>query len=254
MENCWIPCSFYFPAPICSRLDITFAIDRSGSIHYHGLPSFQTVLNFTKDVSKHFIIIRLNKSKVWWLLRQLIISNPMRTSWHEKAFRMIVLFTLRRPRQNCYHIADYIFKCNFLEENLWLFIAISLEIVPRGTADNIPVLVQIMAWCRPGDKPLSEAMMVRLLTHICVTRLQWVMWRDSICPSQRVSILQFWCVCLVIMKQLLNKELNGRWSETPWHSYDVIDVIWSWSLNNSNLTTSSLPGFSIDRIKRHHSW
>ena len=31
-----------------------------------------------------------------------------------------------------------------------------------------------MAWCRPGDKPLSEQMMVSLLTHMCVTRLRWV--------------------------------------------------------------------------------
>ena len=31
-----------------------------------------------------------------------------------------------------------------------------------------------MAWCRPGDKPLSEPMMVSLLTHKCVTRPQWV--------------------------------------------------------------------------------
>ena len=30
-----------------------------------------------------------------------------------------------------------------------------------------------MAWRRPGDKPLSEPMMVRLPTHICVTRPQW---------------------------------------------------------------------------------
>ena len=35
-------------------------------------------------------------------------------------------------------------------------------------------LVQIMAWRRPGDKPLSEPMMFNLLTHICVTRPQWV--------------------------------------------------------------------------------
>ena len=32
---------------------------------------------------------------------------------------------------------------------------------------------QIMAWRRPGDKPLSEAMKVSLLTHICVARPQW---------------------------------------------------------------------------------
>ena len=31
-----------------------------------------------------------------------------------------------------------------------------------------------MAWRRPGDKPLSEPMLVSLLTHICVTRPQWV--------------------------------------------------------------------------------
>ena len=31
-----------------------------------------------------------------------------------------------------------------------------------------------MAWRRPGDKPLSEPIMVSLLTHICVTRPQWV--------------------------------------------------------------------------------
>ena len=32
-----------------------------------------------------------------------------------------------------------------------------------------------MAWRRPGDKPLSEPMMVSSLTHICVTRPQWVL-------------------------------------------------------------------------------
>ena len=40
------------------------------------------------------------------------------------------------------------------------FIKISLKFVPKGLIDNIPSLVQIMAWCRPGDKPLSEPMMV----------------------------------------------------------------------------------------------
>ena len=31
-----------------------------------------------------------------------------------------------------------------------------------------------MAWRRPGDKPLSEPMVISLLTHICVTLPQWV--------------------------------------------------------------------------------
>ena len=46
--------------------------------------------------------------------------------------------------------------------------------VPKGPINNISALVQIMAWHRPGDKPLSEAMLVSLLMHIFVTRPQWV--------------------------------------------------------------------------------
>ena len=31
-----------------------------------------------------------------------------------------------------------------------------------------------MAWCHPGDKPLSEPVMVSLLMHICLTQPIWV--------------------------------------------------------------------------------
>ena len=50
----------------------------------------------------------------------------------------------------------------------------SLKFVPKVPINNIPALFQIMAWRRSGDKPLSEPMMVCLLTHICVTQPQWV--------------------------------------------------------------------------------
>ena len=33
---------------------------------------------------------------------------------------------------------------------------------------------ELTIWRQSGDKPLSEPVMVRLLTHICVTRPQWV--------------------------------------------------------------------------------
>ena len=79
-----------------------------------------------------------------------------------------------RPRQNGRHLPDDIFKCIFLNENVWISLKISLKFVPRVPINNIPALVLIMAWHRPGDKLLSEPMMVSLLTHICVTRLQWV--------------------------------------------------------------------------------
>ena len=44
---------------------------------------------------------------------------------------------------------------------------------------NISTLVQIMAWRRPGDKPLSEPMLVSLLTHLCITRPQYVIKKDT---------------------------------------------------------------------------
>ena len=79
-----------------------------------------------------------------------------------------------RPRRNGRHFPGDIFKWIFLNENVWISIKISLKFVPNVPIKNIPALVQIMAWRRSGDKPLSEPMMVRLPTHICVTRPQWV--------------------------------------------------------------------------------
>ena len=89
-----------------------------------------------------------------------------------------------RPRRNGRYNADDIFKCIFLKENVWIPTKISLKFVPKGPINNIPALVQIMAWRRPGDKPLSEPMMVSLLTYICVTRPQWfkslqLIWRSG---------------------------------------------------------------------------
>ena len=84
------------------------------------------------------------------------------------------------PRQNGRHFADDIFKRIFLNENIWIPIKIWLKFVSNGSINNIPALVQIMAWRRPGDKPLSEPMMVNSPTHICVTRPQWVNFNPSL--------------------------------------------------------------------------
>ena len=79
-----------------------------------------------------------------------------------------------RPRQNGRRFVDDTFKCISLKENVRISIKISLKFLPQGPINNNPALVQIMAWRRSGDKPLSEPMMVSLLTHICVARPQWV--------------------------------------------------------------------------------
>ena len=96
----------------------------------------------------------------------------------------VPIITLK-PRQNGRNFADDTFKRIFLNGNVCISIEMSLKFVPRCPINNIQVLFQIMAWCRPGDKPLSEAMGVRLPTHICVTRPHSINLR----PSGRVLTL-----------------------------------------------------------------
>ena len=56
-------------------------------------------------------------------------------------------------------LADDIFKRIFLNGNVIIYIQISLKFVPKSSIDNKPALVQVMAWRRIGDKPLSEPML-----------------------------------------------------------------------------------------------
>ena len=57
--------------------------------------------------------------------------------------------------------ADNIFKRIFFNENVRLLIQISVKFVPRGSNDNKSALVQVMAWCRTGNKPLHEQMLTQ---------------------------------------------------------------------------------------------
>ena len=75
----------------------------------------------------------------------------------------------------------------FTNKNVWSSTRISLNIAPRVPIKNKLVLVQIMVWRRPGDRPLSEPMMVSLLAHICVARSQWIRFHWSLFPKVRIK-------------------------------------------------------------------
>ena len=92
----------------------------------------------------------------------------------EALIHLLTSINTLRPKQNGRHFADDLFKCIFLNEDVWIPTKNSLTFVPEGPINNIPTLVQIMAWRHSGDKPLSESMLVSSPTHICVTRPQWV--------------------------------------------------------------------------------
>ena len=63
-------------------------------------------------------------------------------------------------------LANDILKYIFWNENDRISIQISLEFVPRSPIDNKAKVVQIMAWHRTGDKPLTEPMLTRF-TDAC---------------------------------------------------------------------------------------
>ena len=131
-----------------------------------------------------------NLSYKWQLSRQYTCWS-FRCSWSSADRRLDLThgFNSLRPRQNGRYKADDIFKCIFLNENVWFPTKISLKFVPKVPINNIQALVLIMAWRRPGDKPLSEPMMVSLPTHICVTRSQQVnvLGKDN-CVTRRWNI------------------------------------------------------------------
>ena len=79
--------------------------------------------------------------------------NDMHALIHFQCPVQLVLNILR-PWRNGHHFRHDFFKCIFLNQNLWISIKISLKFVPRGSINNIPATVQMMA-CRrrPGDKP-----------------------------------------------------------------------------------------------------
>ena len=74
-----------------------------------------------------------------------------------------------------------------------------------------------MAWRRPGDKPLSEAMMVSLLTHICVARPQWVK-------------------CFV-WNLMVNKGCHSRWTNRCSNSWTNKTIL-MFSFNSSRMVKS----------------
>ena len=88
-----------------------------------------------------------------------------------------------RSRQYGRHYTDDIFKWIYLIRMYGFRLKFHWNLILVGTINIIPA--QAMLWRRPGDTPLSELMMVRLLTHICIARPQWVKYTLLIIDDNR---------------------------------------------------------------------
>ena len=100
-----------------------------------------------------------NNRRLWHVYATGI--TDMRWCWNIPNRDKDNFINLSPPAQNGNHFADDVLTCIFLNENVWISIKTSMKFVPKGPINNIPALVQIMAWRRPGDKPLSETMLTK---------------------------------------------------------------------------------------------
>ena len=133
----------------------------------------------------------------------------------------VTAINILRPGQDGCHFADDIFKCIFLNGNVRIVLKISLKSVSNYQINNIPTLVEIMAWRRPGDKPLSQLMMVRLPTRICVTRPQWVKITSHYLSSFGTSQTKMPCNYVEFRGAPKSKYTHLRWWWQKWLAADV---------------------------------
>ena len=122
-----------------------------------------------------------------------------------------------------------------------------LKLVPKGLVNNIPALAPIMAWRRPGAKPLSEPKFVILPTHIFVTRPQWVNEMDIIFhfPAYRSQgpTMHHTIDCDVIsrnkaMYALLWRPLYALTWLLFWYIYHGITISFVYSMNTLQCVTT----------------
>ena len=111
-----------------------------------------------------------------------------------------------RPGQDGRHFGRQHFRLHFLEWNFFNFTQNFTEICYLDLIDNMSALVQIMAWPRTGDKPLSEAMLLCCVdayvslslnklthwgwvTHICVSKLTIIGSDNGLAPGRCQTII-----------------------------------------------------------------
>ena len=109
---------------------------------------------------------------------------------------------------------DDIFKCIFFDENVWIPIEVSLKFVPKGPVNNYPSIGSDSGLAGPGNKPLSEPMMVNYLT-------QWVK------TSSNIVIQWHWSVLLHHNVTLWTSRILGYGGI---YFIDLIDALQNWSM------------------------
>ena len=126
-------------------------------------------------------------------------------------------FNTLRPRQNGRHFPDDIFKCIFLNANVWISLKIWLKFVPKFRINNIPTLVQ--EWLGPGQATshyLNQWWLVyrRIYASLGLNELNQLIWILYYTPSPHTRDYTwkgFWRIYPTQMKSDLFCGTRSRW-------------------------------------------
>ena len=119
-------------------------------------------------------------------------------------------------------ILDNIFKAFSWYENVQISTNISPKFVPYGPVDYNRAVVQIMAWRQPGNKPLSQPMMVSLFDLDAIK--SWI--NISSMGQTRFFLLRTALLCESAYGCMTTRWLIIQWSQKTL----IIDIIIPWIL------------------------
>ena len=113
----------------------------------------------------------------------------------------------------------------------------------------ISALVQVMAWRRPGDKPFSEPMMVRLVMHICHTQPHWVKACEEF-PYWSDDILIWKYGLWASITVTLDSSLSLMMFSYPNLCYLRILILWLWPLCLAGKSIHMVSQFDITGMEK----
>ena len=120
------------------------------------------------------------------------------------------------------NLPDNIFKCISLNEKFCILTQITPKFVPMGPIENRPALVQVMALCQTGDKPLPELMLTRF-----TDAYMWHKW-ERVYNHPGLSHLHIWILASQNLKS--DWELNNRRGFSNFKIWN--NFIWEFSISS----------------------
>ena len=150
----FLMCKFQTQLPYCYGYGYIFSIEHDWSLYYLGMNECHGISLLARQ---HWFSSWLGAPGNKPYLNQCWPRSPMqygiiRPQWvkHQYLNSDRYHFYISRQEQNGHHAADKIFKLIFSNENVQILIKISMKFVRKGLVNNESVLVQVMAWHRPG--------------------------------------------------------------------------------------------------------